>query len=64
MSRLENALRGRPLVSRHAYPQVAPQEWECGCITDALVTARDELPFEMRLAIACDKPDCEVPRCS
>lgn len=61
---LDSALRGRPLVSRHATPQVGPQEWDCGCITDVRVSSDDTLPFEMRLAIACGKIDCEVPRCS
>lgn len=54
-----------PVVSRHALPQIGPQEWDCGCVTGAYVTDRDamiegENPFEMRLASACNKPDCEV----
>ena len=65
---LDSALAGRPLVSTHNSPQPSPQEWDCGCITAVRVTDRDflrgEQPFEMRLAIACGKPDCEVPRCS
>lgn len=57
-------LNEAPVVSRHDYPQVSPQEWECGCVTAGFITDRDamagEEPFEMRLGVACDDPNCEV----
>lgn len=54
-------------ISRHDDPQLGPQEYECGCVTITRITDRDarragEKPFEMRLAIVCDGPGCEVPR--
>lgn len=54
------------LVSEHSYPQISPQEYECGCITVTRVTDRDvrlgEKPFEMRLAISCTSDQCERVR--
>ncbi len=60
-----------PLVSTHDEPQIAPQEYECGCITISRITDRDhrrgERPFEMRLAVDCESDACEMvknaPRC-
>jgi len=53
-----------PEISRHDYPQVAPQEYPCGCVAVTRVTDRDsrrgEKPFEMRLAIPCGTATCEV----
>lgn len=53
-----------PLVSCHDHPQIAPQEYECGCVTIVRVTDRDyrrhERPFEMRLARRCSTDACEV----
>lgn len=54
-----------PVVSRHPFPQIGPQEWDCGCVTGIYVTDRDAMidgedPFEMRLAHGCDDLDCEV----
>lgn len=53
-----------PEVSRHNDPQIAPQEYDCGCVTVCRVTdrdtRRDEKPFEMRLAIRCGTDACEV----
>jgi hypothetical protein len=54
-----------PEISRHEYPVAAPQEYDCGCIAVLRVTARYRVdrPFEMALAIPCDKhgtPACEV----
>lgn len=64
--RLSDAeLAALPEVSRHNEPQAAPQQYECGCITITRVTDRraGERPFEMRLAIACEKRHgCLVPR--
>jgi hypothetical protein len=55
---IEDALE----VSRHNEPQVGPQEWECGCVTEVFVTDRDyredEKPFEMRLTKWCET-DCQ-----
>jgi hypothetical protein len=57
-------LGAAPVVSRHDYPQVSPQEWDCGCVTAAWITDRDALegerPFEMRLVSACGQPNCCV----
>lgn len=51
-------------ISRHDDPQVSPQEYECGCVAVTRVTDRDarhgERPFEMRLAIPCTSPSCEL----
>lgn len=53
-----------PLVSTHCEPQIAPQEYECGCVTIVRITDRSprkgERPFEMRLASTCGTTKCEV----
>lgn len=53
-----------PLISVHREPQIAPQEYECGCVTVLRITDRDtrngERPFEMRLASTCGTTKCEV----
>jgi hypothetical protein len=55
-------LSNAPVISTHGYPQVSPQEWDCGCVAGAYVTDRDALageePFEMRLARGCETPRC------
>ena len=60
----DEQLEALPLVSAHHEPQVAPQEYECGCVTVTRITDRDrrrgERPFEMRLAVACEGDACEV----
>lgn len=62
----DERLAALPLVSTHNEPQVAPQEYECGCVTVTRITDReyrhDERPFEMRLARACGAPTCERER--
>lgn len=61
----DERLAALPLVSEHAGPQDAPQEYECGCVTVTRITDRDssrgERPFEMRLARACGSASCELP---
>lgn len=56
----QERLAYRPTISRHAEPQVSPQEWSCGCVTGVYVTDRDrrDRPFEMRLHSFCGKPTC------
>ena len=62
-------LDAMPEVSRHNEPQVAPQEYECGCVALTRITDRDGRtwlgydgkPFEMRLALPCDGTACEIP---
>jgi len=53
------------VVSCHDLPQVSPQEWDCGCVTEVYVTDRNALegerPFEMRLARPCDSEACCLP---
>lgn len=60
----DEQLAALPLVGTHGEPQLAPQEYECGCVTVTRVTDRDhrrgERPFEMRLARRCRTPTCEV----
>lgn len=60
----DERLTALPLVSTHDEPQIAPQEYECGCVTVTRITDRDhrlgERPFEMRLAIACGTEACEL----
>lgn len=55
-----------PLVAKYDHPQIAPQEYECGCVAILHVTAEDTReggrPFELRLAAACDGPTCAVER--
>ena len=51
-------LAAMPEISRHDWPQISPQEYECGCVAVTRITDRDgragERPFEMRLALPCD----------
>jgi len=64
----DDLLAAMPEVSRHDDPQVSPQEYECGCVAITRVTDRNscawlgptEQPFEMRLALPCDGPACEL----
>ena len=60
----DERLAGLPLVSTHSEPQIAPKEYECGCVTVTRITDRDhrrgERPFEMRLAVACEGGACEI----
>lgn len=60
----DDILEALPEVSRHNEPQVDPQEYECGCVAITRITDRDsrhdEKPFEMRLAIPCTGPNCEL----
>jgi hypothetical protein len=64
----DDILEAMPEVSRGNDPQVSPQEYECGCVAVVRVTDRDgrtwlgynEKPFEMRLAIPCNKGTCEL----
>ncbi len=60
----EDQLAALPLVSEHSEPQIAPQEYECGCVTVTRITDRDARngyrPFEMRLAVACESQSCEI----
>lgn len=53
-----------PLISTHDEPQIAPQEYVCGCVTVTRITDRDyrsgARPFEMRLAIACKTATCAL----
>jgi hypothetical protein len=62
----DEELASMPEISRHGEPQVAPQEYDCGCIAVTRITDRDarrgEKPFEMRLAISCGKQCCEVQK--
>lgn len=62
-------LDAMPEVSRHNEPQIAPQQYECGCVALTRITDRDcrtwlgydDKPFEMRLALPCDGgPSCEL----
>jgi hypothetical protein len=57
-------LAAMPEISRHDEPQIGPQEYDCGCVALTRVTDRDarrgDRPFEMRLALACGTPSCEV----
>lgn len=61
-------LEAMPEISRHATPQISPQEYDCGCVATTRITDRDgrtwlgydEKPFEMRLAIPCSGEDCEL----
>lgn len=65
----DDILEALPEVSRHNEPQIAPQEYECGCVAMTRITGRDcrtwrgydEKPFEMRLAIPCSGEGCELP---
>lgn len=61
----DDVLAALPEVSRHDEPQDSPQEYECGCVAITRITDRDyrrhEKPFEMRLAIPCNSPSCELP---
>lgn len=61
----DERLAALPLVSIHDEPQLAPQQYECGCVTVTRITDRDhrrgEKPFEMRLALACGTDHCDVP---
>lgn len=58
----DTILETLPEVSRDDYPQISPQEYECGCVTVVHVTDRStrEKPFEMRLAILCKGAACEL----
>ena len=60
----DDRIAALPLVSTHDEPQVAPQEYECGCVTITRITdcdyRRGERPFEMRLAKACGTGACEL----
>lgn len=60
----DELLAALPLVSMHNEPQVAPQEYDCGCVTITRITDREyrhnEKPFEMRLARSCRTGTCEV----
>jgi hypothetical protein len=60
----DEVLRELPEISRHNEPQIAPQEYECGCVAITRITDRDtrrhERPFEMRLAQPCGKTICEL----
>lgn len=60
----DEEMAAMPEISRHDHPQVAPQEYECGCVAVTRVTDRDsrrgEEPFEMRLAVPCGTTGCEV----
>lgn len=60
----DDILETMPEVSRHNEPQISPQEYECGCVTVIRVTGREyrknEMPFEMRLALPCNSADCEL----
>lgn len=60
----DEVLAAMPEISRHDYPQDAPQEYACGCVAVTRVTNRNyrhgEKPFEMRLAIPCGSATCEV----
>ncbi len=64
----EAILDAMPEVSRHNDPQIAPQEYDCGCVALTRITDRDGRtwlghdgkPFEMRLAMPCDSASCEL----
>lgn len=60
----DERLASLPLVSMHNEPQIAPQEYECGCVTVTRITDREyrhnERPFEMRLARSCGSVTCEL----
>lgn len=64
----DETLAALPEIARHDRPQPSPQEYECGCVAIARVTDRDSRdrdskPFEMVLAIPCDRPVelCSLP---
>jgi hypothetical protein len=60
----DDILEAMPEVSRHNSPRDSPQEYECGCVAITRITDReyryDEKPFEMRLALPCEGPACEL----
>jgi len=62
----DEQLAAIPLLSEHREPQIAPQEYECGCVAVTRITDRDYreggLPFEMRLAVDCESESCERRR--
>jgi len=57
---IHEMLEDKPVVSTHNEFQVSPQEWDCGCITAAYVTDRNERPVEMRLYSFCNSDQCEL----
>jgi hypothetical protein len=60
----DEILEGMLEVSRSDAPYISPQMYECGCVAVTRITDRErdrhEKPFEMRLALPCTRPCCEL----
>jgi hypothetical protein len=64
----DEILAAMPEISRSNDPEISPQQYECGCVAVTRITDRDcrewrnggEKPFEMRLALPCSSPACEL----